>query len=67
MPLGCIVMANAVYLLAPLVTSVLFVVLVRPSAKRAIDVGLVLLGLLAIWPVMVLVAIAPVGRTALRP
>jgi lipopolysaccharide/colanic/teichoic acid biosynthesis glycosyltransferase len=51
-------MTNAVYLLAPIMTSALSVASARPTDKRALDVVLVLLGLLAIWPLLVVVAIA---------
>ena len=51
-------MVTAVNLSAPLKSSVLSGAIVRPSAKRVLDVVLVLLGLLAIWPFVVIVALA---------
>jgi lipopolysaccharide/colanic/teichoic acid biosynthesis glycosyltransferase len=51
-------MANAVFLFAPLVSAAVPVALARPTAKRCMDVVLVLFGLLAIWPLLVIVAIA---------
>ena len=51
-------MTTAVYLLAPIVTSALSVACVRPTAKRVLDVVLVLLGLMAVWPLLVIVALA---------
>lgn len=51
-------MANAVFMFAPLVSAAVPVALATPSAKRIMDVALVLLGLLAIWPLLVFVAIA---------
>ena len=51
-------MANAVFMFAPLVSAAVPVALATPSAKRIMDVALVLLGVLAIWPLLVFVAIA---------
>jgi lipopolysaccharide/colanic/teichoic acid biosynthesis glycosyltransferase len=51
-------MTNAVFMLAPLMTSAPTVAVARPTAKRVMDVILVVMGLLAIWPLLVLVAIA---------
>jgi lipopolysaccharide/colanic/teichoic acid biosynthesis glycosyltransferase len=51
-------MTNAVFLFAPLVSAAVPVALANPTAKRAMDTLLVILGLLAIWPLLVVVAIA---------
>ncbi len=51
-------MANAVFMFAPFVSAAVPVALATPSAKRIMDVALVLLGMLAIWPLLVFVAIA---------
>jgi lipopolysaccharide/colanic/teichoic acid biosynthesis glycosyltransferase len=51
-------MTNAVFMLAPFVTSAVSFAFARPTAKRMMDVVLVIAGLLAIWPLLVLIAIA---------
>jgi lipopolysaccharide/colanic/teichoic acid biosynthesis glycosyltransferase len=50
-------MANAVFMFAPLVSSAVPAALATPTAKRILDVALVVFGLLAIWPLVVIIAI----------
>jgi lipopolysaccharide/colanic/teichoic acid biosynthesis glycosyltransferase len=51
-------MSNAVFLLAPLASATVPAAMAHPSAKRVLNVLLVVFGLLAIWPLLVFVAIA---------
>jgi lipopolysaccharide/colanic/teichoic acid biosynthesis glycosyltransferase len=51
-------MANAVFMFAPLVSAAVPVAVGHPNAKRVMDVVFVVMGLLAIWPLLVMVALA---------
>jgi lipopolysaccharide/colanic/teichoic acid biosynthesis glycosyltransferase len=51
-------MANAVFMFAPTFSAAMPITVAHPTAKRAMDVLLVVFGLLAIWPLLVIVAIA---------
>jgi lipopolysaccharide/colanic/teichoic acid biosynthesis glycosyltransferase len=51
-------MANTVSMFAPLVPAAVPVAVGHPTAKRVMDVAFVVMGLLAIWPLLVMVALA---------